>query len=115
MLFFTPLPPKTLLTPTRMIKDLRIIQNRDPNNMIIVDNCVGGFANHLPNGIPIIPFETDTEDVELLKLQEYLVFLDSMEGSISSNNNRFLNLKKLRYFKDPLEYIKSVRDLYLSN
>ena len=38
------------------IKDLRIIANRDLEDMVIVDNAVYSFGFQLDNGVPIIPF-----------------------------------------------------------
>ena len=92
-----------------MIKDLRVIANRNLENVVIVDNCVGGFANQLENGIPISDFLGEKDDNELLLLKEYLIQLNEMEGSISANNNEILDLKKLRYYKDSYEYVKTVR------
>jgi CTD small phosphatase-like protein 2 len=48
-----------------LIKDLRVIKNRDLKNMVIVDNCVSMFVNQLKNGIPILPFEGEMGDTEL--------------------------------------------------
>ena len=51
------------------IKDLRIFQHsRKIEDIIIVDNAVYSFGYQLENGIPIIPFYNDKEDVELLHL-----------------------------------------------
>ena len=92
-----------------MIKDLRIIANRDIENMLIIDNCVGGFANQLKNGIPILPFVGDQKDQELLLLKEYILNLAKKEGSISENNSRSFKLNRLRYFTDPNEYVRFAR------
>ena len=42
-----------------LIKDLRIVKNRDLKDMIIVDNSALSFAFHVKNGIPILPFFDD--------------------------------------------------------
>ena len=56
-----------------LIKDLRIVGNRDLKDMIIVDNSALSFAFHVRNGIPILPFYDDQFDEELLEaLQEEL-------------------------------------------
>lgn len=55
------------------IKDLRIIQNRDLKDMIIVDNLVHSFGFQIDNGIPILEFTGDKKDEELKHLANYLV------------------------------------------
>lgn len=54
------------------VKDLRIIQNRRLEDLVIVDNSVYSFAFQVDNGIPIIPFYDDKEDEEMLHLIYYL-------------------------------------------
>lgn len=58
-----------------LIKDLRIIKNRDPSSIVIVDNFAYSYAMQFENGIPIVPFFTDKFDTELTQLGEYLVKL----------------------------------------
>ena len=38
------------------VKDLRILQNRQLKDIIIVDNSIISFAFQMENGIPILPF-----------------------------------------------------------
>ena len=52
------------------IKDLRIL-NRNPENIVIVDNSVYSFAYHLDNGVPIVSWFDNPCDTELLNLIEY--------------------------------------------
>lgn len=54
------------------IKDLRIIKNRNLNDLVIVDNAVYSFGFQLDNGIPILPFYDDKSDEEMLHLIYYL-------------------------------------------
>jgi TFIIF-interacting CTD phosphatase-like protein len=58
-----------------MLKDLNVFQNIDLAKTVIVDNNVYSFAFQLDNGIPIVPFEGDKDDLELIKLMKYLVTL----------------------------------------
>jgi CTD small phosphatase-like protein 2 len=52
---------------------LRIFaENRNLEDLLIVDNAVYSFGYQLENGIPIIPFYEDKEDEELLHLIQYL-------------------------------------------
>ena len=92
-----------------MIKDLRIIANRNLDDVVIVDNCVGGFANQLRNGIPILPFEGEQNDKELLYLKNYLLELNQQDGCFADNNQKTFKLNQLRYFSDANEYIKYAR------
>lgn len=54
------------------VKDLRMFQDRDLQNIIIVDNSVISFAFQLNNGIPILPYEGEEDDCELIYLLKFL-------------------------------------------
>lgn len=54
------------------IKDLRIFEGRDMKDLIIVDNAVYSFGSQLSNGIPILPFKFDKEDIEFTDLMYYI-------------------------------------------
>ena len=55
------------------IKDLRIIKNREMNNMVLVDNLSHSFGFQIDNGIPILEWHNDQKDQELKFLINYLV------------------------------------------
>jgi CTD small phosphatase-like protein 2 len=61
------------------VKDLRILNNRNLKDLVIVDNSVYSFAFQIDNGIPIIPFYEDKEDEEMLHLIYYLNCLVDVE------------------------------------
>ena len=71
------------------IKDLRIIGNRDLNDLVIVDNSVYSFAFQIDNGIPIIPFYNDPNDEEMLHLIYYLSCLAGVEDVREQNRAAF--------------------------
>lgn len=54
------------------VKDLRIIQDRHPRDVILVDNSIVSFAFNLDNGVPISAFTRQQHDEELLYLVSYL-------------------------------------------
>jgi hypothetical protein len=54
------------------VKDLRILQNRNLEDLVIVDNAVISFAYQMDNGIPILPFREDKEDIEFLHLMNIM-------------------------------------------
>ena len=60
------------LKPGIYIKDLRIINERELKNMIIIDNSLFSFANQLDNGILVTSFFNDLNDNFLLNLINYL-------------------------------------------
>ena len=62
-----------------LIKDLRILANRNLKNIIIVDNAAYSFAYQIDNGIPIISWYNDRYDKELYNLMDYLKILASLD------------------------------------
>ena len=56
------------------MKDLRIISDRDLEDIVIVDNSIVSFAFQLSNGIPICAFYSMNkhQDQEMLYLLVYL-------------------------------------------
>jgi CTD small phosphatase-like protein 2 len=54
------------------VKDLRIIQDRQIQDIILVDNSIVSFAFNLENGVPISAFTRQIQDEELLYLVSYL-------------------------------------------
>jgi len=64
-----------------MIKDLRVITNRQLSNILIVDNYVYSFALHLANGIPIKTFTNEMHDESLINLLKHLNNLKLMANT----------------------------------
>ncbi len=54
------------------IKDLRVLQDRNLEDMLIVDNAAYSFGFQLENGVPILPYYDNKEDRELVSLTKYL-------------------------------------------
>jgi Dullard-like phosphatase family protein len=90
------------LAPEIYIKDLRIIENRAIENMILIDNQIFSFANQLDNDILLSSFFTDQNDQVLRELQQYLkeFFLFTYED-IRMINGKFYN------FQGNLKFIKN--------
>lgn len=87
------------------IKDLRIINNRKPENMIIVDNAAYSFAFQMDNGIPILPFYDFKSDNELLTLTNYLKALSEVPDVREVNKNffKFSQFEKYSEMQDLIE------------
>ena len=54
------------------IKDLRLIENRQIKNVVLLDNYVHSFAFNIENGIPILEWKNEQDDDELLHMLGYL-------------------------------------------
>jgi len=79
-----------------LIKDLRIIGNRDLKDMILVDNSALSFAFNVNNGIPILPFFDDLADEELRHLNYYLNCIrDANIEDVRKHNDEAFGLMRL--------------------
>ena len=71
------------------IKDLRIIQDRKIEEMLIADNSICSFAFQLDNGIPICTYEGEKNDEELVYLTKYLKELYQEANIVEVNKINF--------------------------
>ena len=71
------------------VKDLRIIQGRNINDILLIDNAAYSYGLQLDNGIPCIPFYDNPDDTELIKLESYLLDLASFHDMIQFNKSYF--------------------------
>lgn len=76
------------------IKDLRMVDNRDLKNVLLLDNYVHSFAFNLENGIPILEWRGEQDDDELVYMAGYLTEL-SREPDVREANKRRLNLASI--------------------
>lgn len=60
------------------MKDLRIFNNKNLQDMIIVDKSVQSFSYQLDNGICIAPWENDY-DCEMKFLTKFLIEISNVE------------------------------------
>jgi CTD small phosphatase-like protein 2 len=81
------------------IKDLRIIQNRDLKDMVIVDNLVHSFGLQIDNGIPILEWTDDPNDEELAYLPHYLIALAQVDD-VRPFNKEHLRLSNVLSFTE---------------
>lgn len=75
--------------------------------MLIVDNCVGSFGNQVPNGIPILPFEGDKNDRELIHLSSYLKQVLKSPTPVETNRQVF-KIDSIRFCKTPQQYLEAL-------
>ena len=76
------------------VKDLRIIKNVKLEDMVIIDNSVLSFAFHLDNGIPILPYYQNKDDIEMETLKNYLIKLSKCDN-LQVHNGANFNLTAL--------------------
>ena len=55
------------------IKDLRIIENYDPKNVILMDNSLYSFMNQPSNGMLVNSFYTSHKDTQLISAKNFLI------------------------------------------
>lgn len=72
------------------IKDLRILNNRELKDIVIVDNMPHSFGFQIANGIPILEWVNEKDDSELKYLTKYL-----LEG-LGYDDLRVYNREKLK-------------------
>lgn len=55
------------------IKDLRIFEKcYNLKDVILIDNAVFSYAFQISNGVPMMPFYSDKDDIEMIHLTKYL-------------------------------------------
>ena len=74
------------------IKDLRVLGNRNIEDIVIVDNACYSFGYQIDNGVPIIPYYDNKKDIELKLLGEYLKLL--VNHDIRETNRKYFKLYK---------------------
>jgi CTD small phosphatase-like protein 2 len=81
-----------------IIKDLSIISNRKLQNIVILDNLAYSYSLQLNNGIPIVEWQSDKNDCELLGVLKYLKKLSKCED-VRKYNAKHLKLGELGMLK----------------
>jgi len=83
------------------IKDLRTIEDIDLSRTLIVDNSASSFGAQLTNGVPVVPYFFREDDIELIKLRNFLIEVHSL-----INEGCDVRVLMEKYFRFP-EYLKS--------
>ncbi|CAK72625.1 unnamed protein product (macronuclear) [Paramecium tetraurelia] len=74
-----------------LVKDLRVIEGRKLENMAIIDNSAYCYIYQLENGIPIIPFEENKKDKELLFMADYFIKCEKQLNWLQHHKLHFQN------------------------
>ena len=90
------------------VKDLRIISNRQLEDIIIVDNSLYCFGFQLANGIPILPYFDDPDDEELLELELFLVKIKSVKNIQIFIQTFFCYKKYVEFSEDQIELVSQL-------
>lgn len=89
------------------IKDLRVLANRNLQDIIIVDNAAYSFGYQIENGIPIIPFYDNKTDVELKNLVPYLKYLAGVKD-LREVNKAYFRLQNYASYDTPDKVLEKV-------
>lgn len=89
------------------IKDLRILGNRNLEDVILVDNAPYSFGLQVNNGIPILPFYNDKNDKEMIKLTDFLIGIADC-NDVRTKISDFFKLERFTEFKDPIELVNNL-------
>lgn len=76
------------------IKDLRIIKNYSPENVVLMDNSLYSFMNQPMNGVLVNSFYYDGDDVQLITAQNYLVDYVHAAKDVRKENEKWFNFSK---------------------
>lgn len=72
-----------------LIKDIRIISNVSASDIVVLDNSVRSFWFQPNNGIPILSWNGEEDDKELMHIVDYLVTLSTVDDVRTSLKQRF--------------------------
>jgi Dullard-like phosphatase family protein len=84
-----------------VVKDLRIIKNREMANMVLVDNNPNSFAHQIFNGVPILSWTGDKNDRELYFLKDLLLKLVTSEETAIEFLQEHINLPEVIEYEIP--------------
>ncbi len=71
------------------IKDLRILGNRNLQDVVLVDNAAYSYGYQVENGIPIVPYYDNKDDEELKHLIPYLKSMAGVKDMREVNKQAF--------------------------
>lgn len=86
------------------MKPLQVL-NRDLSRLVIIDNSAICFCKDLDNGIPIVSFFDNKNDLELLML---LGYLEQLENAVDVREFNRKHLKLYKYSRH--DNLKSLYD-----
>jgi len=84
-----------LLVEGNYLKDLNVL-GRDLSSSVLVDNSPHAFGYQVDNGIPIESWFEDPNDVELIKLDQFLKTLHGVKDVRSVVRSKFQTYKLIR-------------------
>lgn len=92
-----------------LVKDLRVIGNRLPENIVLVDNAHYSYLFQLNNAIPILPFRNnESDDRELQYLLRYLTSVISGAEDVRTANQNHFKLSAYGLFDDSESLINNL-------
>ena len=81
---------------TLFIKDISLLsKDYQMKDIVIVDNSLYSFMNHISNGILINSFYYDKSDLELYSVMNYLIDHVAKNDDVRDVNDQFFNFKQI--------------------
>lgn len=81
---------------TLFIKDISLLSKEyQMKDIVIVDNSLYSFMNHISNGILINSFYYDKSDLELYSVMNYLIDHVAKNDDVRDVNDQFFNFKQI--------------------
>lgn len=93
------------------LKDLTKVGS-DLRRTLYLSSSISSYALQPKNGIPIVPFNEDGEDYELLKLLGYMKKLVAFDNLAIKNDEHFMQSKYCYYFNKNMPTILIAKSLY---
>ncbi|EGR28100.1 NLI interacting factor-like phosphatase family protein, putative, partial [Ichthyophthirius multifiliis] len=85
------------------VKDLRIVKGINIKKAIIVDNLAHSFGLQIDNGIPILEWHSDKNDVELKHLIGYLIEASKVDDVRVFNQQNYKLTELIKFKSDDLK------------
>jgi CTD small phosphatase-like protein 2 len=80
------------------IKDLKIFKDRNIADIILLDNSMYSFANHLSNGILLTSYYNDKSDTELSNVTNYLMNCINKSKDVRVENEKTFKFEAMFKF-----------------
>ena len=89
------------------IKDLRIIKDYDPRNVLLMDNSLYSFMNQPSNGMLVNSFYMNHKDLQLISAKNFLINYISPCDDVRKECEKWYHFTEL-FYKGTSKEIKNI-------